>query len=89
MSTGFTSDEGSRVPKYPIGTLLLSNVPYYHGRNRDRQLGWIIHIYEKAISFTRVTVYMYVVEWNSSDRRSPAVYSETDIDCFVNNLKEI
>lgn len=77
-----------KQPKYSIGTLVLSNLPYYHGEKRERELGIIIHIYEKAVPFTKVTYHMYVVEWNSRDRRSPVAYNVNDIDCFVNNLRE-
>ena len=74
-------------PKYSIGTLVLSNVPYTHGDlRRDRELGIIIHIYERALPFTRTSIYMYVVEWNGPDRRTPVAYTVEDIDCFVNNL---
>ena len=74
-------------PKYSVGTLLLSNVPYYHGEHRDRELGWIIYIYQKSIPFTKVTIYMYVVEWNGPNRNTPSSYTVEDIDCFVFNLK--
>ncbi len=75
-------------PKYNIGTLLLSNLPYFHGRRREREIGWIIHIYEKAIPFTKVSIWMYVVEWNSIERRGPVTYTVEDIDCFVKNLRD-
>lgn len=77
-----------KKPKYSIGTLVLSNIPYTHGERRGREIGIVIHIYEKAVPFTKVTYHMYVVEWNSKDRRTPVAYNVNDIDCFVQNLKD-
>jgi hypothetical protein len=73
-------------PKYKIGTLLLSNYPYNQGMFRDRVLGIIIYIYEKAVPYTKVTVYRYVVEWY--DHKTPRTYAEEEIACFINNLCE-
>ncbi len=82
LTTKKEEQKNINPPKYKVGTLVLSNIPY-NVPDGTQELGYIVYVYEKDALFIKNR---YIVEW--TDRwEHLSTYSEEEIEILINNLQ--